>query len=72
MSPAFFDERFLRYQVKAIRRFQRLREPRTREEAQRLALEWIHRFAGLARRRWSDRAGGREGGPALDGVPWKT
>ena len=72
MTPALSDERFMRYQVKAIRRFQRLRDPRTREEAQRLALEWIHRFAGRARRRWSDRAAGRKGGPALERGSWKT
>ena len=61
------DQRFLLYQIKAIRRFQRLRAPRTREEAQRLALEWISRFAGRARRRWTDRTM-----PALERMPWKA
>jgi hypothetical protein len=72
MPPTQSDERFLLYQIKAIRRFQRLREPRTREEAQRLALEWINRFAGNARRRWIEHARGHVGVPALDRGPWKA
>ena len=47
------EARFLEYQIKAIRRFQRIREPKTPEDAQRLALEWIYRFAGPARSRWN-------------------
>jgi hypothetical protein len=52
--------RFLRYQIRAIRRFQRLRGPCSREEAQRLALEWIRLFADSARRRWLHRTGTHE------------
>ena len=46
------EVRFLEYQVKAIQRFQNLREPQTPEEAQLLAMEWIRRFAGSTRTRW--------------------
>lgn len=53
MTATRREERFLLYQIKAIRRFQRLRQPRSPEEAQRLALEWIRRFAGSARVRWN-------------------
>jgi hypothetical protein len=57
MPPGHFELRFLRYQIRAIRRFQRLRGPCSREEAQGLALEWIRRFAGSARKRWLNRTG---------------
>ncbi|MCH8843081.1 MAG: hypothetical protein IID61_08900 [SAR324 cluster bacterium] len=49
------DKRFLKNQIEAIRRFQRVRAPKSPEEAQRLALEWINRFAGSARSRWYGR-----------------
>ena len=55
MSLPSIEKRFLLYQIKAIRRFQRLREPKSREEAQQLAFEWIQRFAGTARQRWTSR-----------------
>jgi hypothetical protein len=57
MPPGHSEKRFLQYQIRAIRRFQRLRTPGSREEAQRLALEWIGRFADSARRRWLIRTG---------------
>jgi hypothetical protein len=72
MPPTNPDTRFLLYQIKAIRRFQRLREPRTGEEAQRLALEWISRFADAARRRWIDHARTRGASAVLDRSPWKA
>ena len=76
MPPVRSETRFLQYQIRAIRRFQRLRRPGTREEAQRLALEWIWRFADSARRRWLIRTGsGTErnlhGGLSSIGT-WKT
>ena len=49
------EERFLRYQVRAIRRFQSVRNPRTPQESDRLAMEWIERFAAVARLRWKHR-----------------
>lgn len=55
MSHPWIEKRFLLYQIKAIRRFQRLREPKSRAEAQQLAFEWIRRFAGTARARWTTR-----------------
>jgi hypothetical protein len=57
MPPGQSEKRFLEYQIRAIRRFQRLRDPHSREEAQGLALEWIRRFADSARRRWLSRTG---------------
>jgi len=57
MPPGQDEKRFLQYQIRAIRRFQRLRMPGSREEAQRLAFEWIGRFAGSARQRWLIRTG---------------
>jgi hypothetical protein len=69
MSATHTDRRFLLYQIRAIRRFQRLREPNTREEAQRLALEWIHRFADGARQRWADHI---VGNAPLERVSWKV
>jgi hypothetical protein len=69
MPATHTDRRFLLYQIRAIRRFQRLREPRSRDEAQRLALEWIHRFAAGARRRWADHI---LGNVSLEGPAWKV
>ena len=57
------DKRFLKNQIEAIRRFQRVRAPKSPEEAQRLALEWINRFAGSARSRWYRRG---PSGPTAD------
>ena len=69
MPATHSDRRFLLYQIRAIRRFQRLREPGSREEAQRLALEWIHRFADGARRRWTDHILGQA---TFERVTWKS
>jgi hypothetical protein len=76
MPPGPFEKRFLQYEIRAIRRFQRLRGPGSREEAQRLAFEWIWRFADSARRRWLiHTASGAEsishGGLSAIGT-WKT
>ncbi len=73
MSHPSIEKRFLIYQIKAIRRFQRLREPKSREEAQQLAFEWIRRFAGTARARWTSRlAPGRFSSSALFRTPENT
>lgn len=58
-NPSPDEERFLRYQIRAIRRFQRLRQPGTPQEAEGLALEWIRRFAEEARTRWTGRVARR-------------
>ena len=73
MSYPSIEKRFLLYQIKAIRRFQRLREPKSREEAQQLAFEWIRRFAGTARTRWTSRlAPGHFSSSALVRAPEHT
>ena len=60
MSRPPEEERFLRYQLRAIRRFQSIRDPSTPQEADMLALEWIQRFAAAARLRWVDRLSRRD------------
>ena len=52
MAARALDERFYRYQVRAIRRFQRLHTPQTPEDFECLALEWVNRHAAKARSRW--------------------
>ena len=52
MATGTLDERFFRYQVRAIRRFQRHHSPQTPEESTWLALEWVNRYAAKARSRW--------------------
>ena len=52
MATGTLDERFYRYQVRAIRRFQRHHGPQTTEESAWLALEWVNRYAAKARSRW--------------------
>ena len=52
MATATIDERFFRYQLRAIRRYQRIHSPSTPEEAAWLALEWVNRYAATARSRW--------------------
>ncbi len=69
------EERFLNHQIEVIRRFQRLRASKSPEEAQRLALEWINRFAAPARSRWSERGSPRPGiedSGHKNGGTWKT
>jgi hypothetical protein len=46
------DERFLQYQARAIRRYQRLHRAKSPDEAETLALEWVARFAGRTRATW--------------------
>ena len=74
MAASHTDRRFLLYQIRAIRRFQRLREPCSRDDAQRLAMEWIQRFAAGARRRWMDHILGVAtlDGALTDRVSWKV
>ena len=52
MATGTLDERFYRYQVRAIRRFQRHHGPKPQEESAWLALKWVNRNAAKARSRW--------------------
>ncbi len=52
MATGTLDEHFYRYQVRAIRRFQRHHGPQTLEESALLSLEWVNRYAAQARSRW--------------------
>lgn len=71
MAATSREARFLQYQIKAIRRFQSLREPRSHEEAQRLAMEWIDRFARMARSRWDSRRRGEDTSANRSKAGWR-
>ena len=55
MSSETSEKRFLQYQIRAIRRFQRHRGAVTPLDFNVLALEWVNRFAAQTRSRWERR-----------------
>ena len=55
MNPQSLEDRFLQYQIRAIRRFQSNHKSATPEEAEQIAIEWVSRFAAQARTSWERR-----------------